>query len=173
MAADILSECFPESKIIIIFRDGRDVVDSKLDEESKDGWEIQLKKGLRTPLDENKILDRIKRESKYWKSLMELLLTTYERHHKDLRYKVKYEELRYDTLPELEKLYRFLEIPIDKSTINQIIERYAFEKIPSHKKGSGQFRRFASPGKWKENFSEEQIKVMTKLMGNTLQKLGY
>jgi len=41
------------------------------------------------------------------------------------------------------------------------------------KKGKGKFRRFASPGKWKENFSNDEKEVMNNILKDTLQKMGY
>ena len=41
LAADIISECLPNSKIIILLRDGRDVIDSQVDGFSKGGWIIE------------------------------------------------------------------------------------------------------------------------------------
>ena len=40
-------------------------------------------------------------------------------------------------------------------------------------KGRGKFTRSATPGKWKENFSEEEIKIMDQEMGDLLKNLGY
>ena len=38
-ASDIIGKCFPNSKIIVILRDGRDVIDSSLNALKKGGWE--------------------------------------------------------------------------------------------------------------------------------------
>ncbi len=40
-------------------------------------------------------------------------------------------------------------------------------------KGKGQFRRFATPGKWKENFTDEEKKTVENMIGDTLRKMGY
>jgi len=64
MAADIIAECLPNSKIIILLRDGRDVVDSKIDESSSEGWELKLKKDKRRPITEKTKLQWIDRYSK-------------------------------------------------------------------------------------------------------------
>jgi len=66
-----------------------------------------------------------------------------------------------------------LEIEIDKKTLEKIVEKYSFENIPSGLKGKGKFARSASPGKWKENFSEEEKKIMSDVMGDKLVNLGY
>jgi len=51
--------------------------------------------------------------------------------------------------------------------------RYSFENIPTDQKGKGKFARSASPGKWKENFNEEEQEVINDIMKETLKELGY
>ena len=90
-----------------------------------------------------------------------------------MRYLLYYEDLIANTTQELKKLYQFLEIDIDEKKLNNIVEKYSFENIPQEKKGKGKFRSFASPGKWKENFSNDEKEVMNNILKDTLQKMGY
>jgi len=57
--------------------------------------------------------------------------------------------------------------------VDDLIQKYNFDNIPANKKGSGKFYRSATPGKWKENFNEEEKKIMEEIMGESLKKLGY
>jgi len=173
IAADIIAKCLPNSKIIIMLRDGRDVIDSKIDAVSSGGWEIVKNKGLLKPITEKTRLRYIRRHAKFWTALMKILMKTYNEHPKELRYKLHYEDIRQNTLEELKKLYKFLEIDTEEENLVKIISKYSFEKIPENEKGKRKFRRFANPGKWKENFSEEEKKVMGKIMSDTLKELGY
>ena len=86
---------------------------------------------------------------------------------------VKYEDILKNTFGELEKLYKFLEIEISTQEIQKIVQKYDFKKIPEDQKGPGKFHRSASPGKWKEHFSEEEKNTLNVIMGDTLKKLGY
>ena len=86
---------------------------------------------------------------------------------------LKYENLRKNTETELEKLYEFLEIEISKEEIQKIVHTYDFKNIPEDQKGSGKFHRIASPGKWKEHFTPEEIKIMDGIMKQVLIKLDY
>jgi len=163
----------PNSKIIILLRDPRDIIDSKIDEVSSGGWELDLKKGVRDELPKKNRLNHIKRTSTYWVSLIEILMRTYENHHKDFRYKLRYEDLLKNTLTELQKIYKFLEIDVDDDKLRNIIKKYSFEKIPDNKKGKGKFRRSASPGSWIENFNDEEKKIMNDILKDKLHELGY
>jgi len=173
ITSDIIAECLPYSKIIILLRDGRDVIDSKIDAESPGGWEIKEKKGLRREVKDNDRLQFIKKFSKFWNQLMEILLKTYENHPSELRLLLKYEELRKNTFVELKKIYEFIEIQINDEEIKTIVTKYSFENIPENQKGPRQFKRYASPGKWKDNFNEEEKELINNLIGETLLKLGY
>ena len=174
MAADIIAKCLPQSKIIIVLRDGRDIVDSKIDENSPGGWELEREKGgINQEITPTRRLNFIKVYSKRWVILMEILMKAYEKHHNDLRYLLKYENLRQDTFPEIQKIYKFIGIEINPETLEKIVKKYEFEDIPKEKRGKGQFRRFATPGKWKENFNEEEQLIMNSFMKDTIKKLNY
>ena len=51
--------------------------------------------------------------------------------------------------------------------------KFTFENLHPEQKGPGKFARSASPGKWRDNFSEEEKKVLEKIMGPLLRILGY
>jgi len=170
MGADNIIECTPNSKIIFVLRDGRDVIDSLVDARSKKGWGTKL--GAKQINEGNKT-QFIERHANLWRIRTELLLSLFENHPSNLCHKVKYEDLRKNTKEELEKIYKFLEIDVPQEKLDEIVSKYSFENIPDSQKGSGKVRRSASPGKWKENFSEEEQKIMNEKMGETLKKLGY
>ena len=86
---------------------------------------------------------------------------------------IKYEDLLNNTLDELKKIYDFIGIKISDKELEKITDKYSFKNIPQSKKGSGKVTRSASPGKWKENFSQEEQKIMNDVMGETLKEVGY
>jgi len=165
---DIISECMRNSKIIILLRDGRDVVDSSVEATSQDGFMTK-----RFNLGKQNRRAKINGHSQVWNTATKNLLKTYDMKSKDLRYKIKYEDLRKNTLEELEKIYKFLEINIPKLELEKIVTKFSFENIPEKDKGPGKFRRSATPGKWKENFNDEEKKVLEDIMGSTLRMLEY
>jgi len=173
LAADILTECLPNSRIILLMRDPRDVIDSRIDEVSTGGWELELKKGVEDVVVNELRISSIRNNANYWVGLMKILMKTFENHSKDLRYLLRYEDLLTNTEQELEKLYQFLGIDIDEKNLNAIIQKFSFKKVPQEEKGKGQFKRFASPGKWKENFNEREKDVLNDILKDMLQKVGY
>ena len=182
-SADILLDCLSNSKAIILLRDGRDVIDSLVDARSKEGW--MTKSGLKpiTKVKENTNEESflptpnrrvfVKNQSKAWVVRTENFLKAYNNTPTDLRYLVKYEELLKNTKNELKKIYEFIKIDILDSDLQKMVEKFNFKNIPEDKKGSGKFTRSATPGKWRENFDQDEKKIMNQIMGKTLQKLDY
>jgi len=169
-AADIILDCLPKSNMILLLRDGRDVVDSLLDARGHHGF---MAKNGAPEIYKNQRFSFIEYRSKIWIELMKNLKKGYEHHPFNLRYKIRYEDLRRNTLEELRKIYKFLEIDIPERELQKIVEKYTFENLPDNIKGSGKFHRSATAGKWKENFTEKEIELINKIMGNTLKELGY
>jgi hypothetical protein len=166
-AADIIAQCLPRSRIIIVVRDGRDTVDSRFYSSVKGSWAHKT-------FDENENRTAfIQRYAKLWKVIMESCMTAYENHYPDLRLLVKYEELRFNTFDLIKKMYQFIGIPISDDKIAELVEKYSYENIPETQKGDYRRVRKASPGLWKEHFNEEEKVILNEIMGETLSRLGY
>jgi len=170
MGCDIIASCLPESRIIILMRDGRDVLDSVLDAQDSSGWET--KRGLKH-ITKDLRLEYLKRHARTWNRLVKLLIKSFDSHSKERRILIRYEDLINQTFDEVKKIYEFLEIDIKKEELEELIKKYDFKNIPESEKGKGKFRRFATPGKWKENFTDEEKKTVENMMGDTLRKMGY
>ena len=154
-------------------RDGRDVIDSKMDSRKSKSWASE--KYDITPIsdEKNSRLIEIEKMAKSWNKLISVLKSCYENHDPKLKLKIKYEDLLQNTSSELKKIYDFIGIDIPDDELQKIVQKHSFENIPKNQKGSGQVTRSATPGKWKENFSEEEQKIMQDIMKSTLSELGY
>jgi len=170
VGADIISECFPMSRIIILLRDPRDILDSRVDALSEKGW--STKQGW-NPITEKNRIQFIERECLLWVQLIKILIKVRENHHKDFQKTIKYEDLRENTSEVLQKIFSFLAISIDEKKLQNIVDELSYEKIPPSEKGEGKMVRAASPGKWKEHFNADEVAKMESIMGDTLNQLGY
>ena len=172
LVADIISKCLPNSKMVFLLRDGRDVVDSTLNAYGKEGW---MTKGLGVyPLStKEKRLEFLEKWSRHWVKRTEIMMETSKSHNKELTYLVKYEDVRENLRPRLEKLYQFIGIDISQDDLNKIVKKYTFENIPKKLRGEGKFYRSASPGKWKENLSKEEQSIMNNIMKEMLSTIEY
>jgi len=169
--SDIISKCLPNSKIIFLMRDGRDTIDSFIDARKEGGWLFARNKN--TVIKKNQRPHFIQLRAKMWVVQTKNFLNTYEKGSKDNMFLVKYEDLRKNTFETISSIYKFLKIDISDNELKNIIDKYSFENIPKNEKGSGKFNRSATPGKWKENFSKDEIKIMNNIMDETLKLLGY
>jgi len=168
--SDIISKCLPNSKIIFLMRDGRDVIDSLIDARKEGGW---LALRIKTVIKKNELQDFILHRAKMWVAQTKNFFKTYEKGSKENMFLVKYEDLRKNTFETISSIYKFLKIDISDNELKKIIDKYSFENIPENEKGSGKFNRSATPGKWKENFSKDEIEIMNNIMDETLKRLGY
>lgn len=173
-AADLLMECFPNSRLIFLLRDGRDVVDSQLDTHRKDSWAKKSLALKRPEIENEKMrLQLIKKYANYWERMTKIVWESFQKHQPQLRLLVKYEELRENTFEHLKKIYNFLNIEVDDETLNSLIKRHDFDNIPSNQKGPGKFYRSASPGGWKKSFNENEKREMNSIMEDFLNLFGY
>jgi len=170
LGAEIISYCLPNSKIIILLRDGRDVIDSRLDARSEKGW--STKDGWKAIAKKDRI-PFIERESKIWVKIMNNLMKTYDYHEKRNIVLLKYEELLGNTFEKMKQIFKKIEIDIDDKVIKKIVREQEFKTWKKNPKGKGQKFRSASPGKWEQNLNEQEREIMNKIMETTLKKLGY
>ena len=169
-ASDILSECLPNSKLIVLIRDGRDIIDSLVDSRSKVGWQNIRPNSVITEKNRVRVVEDL---AKNWVQQMENLMRSFENHEESQKMLVRYEDLIEKPSVILKKIYDFLKIEISLGRVDDLIQKYNFDKIPENKKGPGKFFRSATPGKWKENFNDEEKKIMEEIMGKSLKKLEY
>ena len=166
--ADIISKCLPNCKIILLLRDGRDVIDSAMAARGEQGF--MAKGGLKQIQLEDR-LNFIKKRSEIWVAMIQNMQRAYEIHSKV--YKIKYEDIRKNPMEYTRKLYEFIGIKISDDELGQVIKKYTFENIPKEMKGEGKFYRSASPGKWREHFTDKEKEIMNSVMNDTLNQLEY
>ena len=166
---EIILECLPKSKLIFLLRDGRDIVDSQIDAFKKGSWNEDGGEWLKNTTRER----RIELLSKGWTKSIKSVFESFQKHNSKLKILVKYEDLLTNTLDELQKIYDFIGIKTSENELKEKIKKYEFKNIPNSMKGSGKFYRVATPGKWKENFNQEEQKLMNSIMGEILKKMNY
>lgn len=170
LGADIISNCLPNSKLIIMLRDGRDIIDSRLDAVTEGGWSTKL--GWK-PIPTEGRLPFIERESKRWVAIISNLLKTYENHDESFKILIHYEDLLKNTFQKLKNIFSFLEISFSDKEIEKLANTWSYKKVSSNSKGKGKMIRLASPGNWKQGLEENERDVVNKIMSPTLTELGY
>ncbi len=171
IGAPLLMEALPESRMILLARDPRDVVASSLDAWTEDSWANRNlakklgKKALNWSPD-----GVVERSSKSFLQHMGNAKRAYDLHegHKVL---VKYEELRADALGTMRRIYSTLEMPVEQGELLRAVEKHSWESLPEEQKGEGKFYRKAEPGGWREDLTPEQVETVEKITSPLLQEL--
>jgi hypothetical protein len=167
--ADFLMSILGTSRMLFLLRDGRDVVDSMLDAQSDGGWLAGL-----TPVEsELQRLEFVRRRSRLWVIRTMTVQRAFDAHPPQLRFRVRYEDLRENTLAALRAIVDWLELDRSDEQLQAAVDALNFESYPSRAKGPGKALRAASPGLWRENMSEPEQEAMSEIMGKPLEALGY
>jgi len=164
--SDIIMKCFPNSKLIFLIRDGRDVIDSR------QGKHHNPRKDVGPETSEQRKF-RIAHFALMWNTMINITKKAYNAHNPDLRLLVKYEDLRLNPIPEIKRIYKFLGYDLIDEELKFIADESSFENIPDELKGDDKAIRKAKPGSYKEYFTEEELKIANKMMKENLLEFGY
>jgi hypothetical protein len=166
IGAPLLMEAFPESRMVLLVRDPRDVAASFLDASRRGAW-----------LYERRSRGWIK-ESGYADSdpdtFLRLIAEEYMQHvgnakkahdaqPKERRVLARYEDLVGDPLGTLRYVCSGIGIEVDDERLESVVKRYSWKNVPEEEKGEGKFYRKASPGSWREDLTPEQVRTVERI----------
>jgi hypothetical protein len=148
---------FPGAKLIVIYRDGRDVVTSD---------RFFTRDYGRKPFD-------FSAAARAWKQDMEAHLAGAEHHPV---FACGYEALLNDGRTVARSLFRFLGLRHDDGLVDDLLERSSFRFYAGRERGQEDRRRFyrkGVAGDWKNHFSAEEATLFREIAGDMLVRLGY
>ena len=169
-----LLEAFPESRMIFLVRDPRDVVASQLDAAKKGGWMYMFtvrgeqREWPDSVADTNPtafvedMANRYMRDIGYVKQAYD--------HHKGPKVLVRYEDLRADTQGTMKRMYSALGLRVKERELARAVDKHAWESIAEDEKGEGKLRRKAKPGGWKEDLTLEQAEIVERITAPLLEE---
>ena len=169
-ASDTIMDLFPDSSLIFLLRDGRDVVDSWLDAYRDGSWATD--EGA-YPLDDTGRPALIRWQSSVWLHRTEVVQETYARTPPERRVLICYEEMRADPVAALERICSMLGIEAAREQLEEIAGTHSFSRVPKSDKGAGREIRRAEPGGWANHMTREEIGQMHEILGAKLDELGY
>ncbi len=172
-ASDSLMSLFPESRLLFLVRDGRDVIDSLIDAMlARDSWWQQSQ-----VTDEPRIVSErmafIHHHANLWLQRTESTERAFAATPPGQRHQVGYEVLLSETMPRFTAMLDWLGMEISPDEVEAAVERRSFSAIPDAQKGPGKRARSASPGQWRERLRPGEIDLVERIMGPKLRELGY
>ena len=169
-AAELLLSLFPDSRLIFLLRDGRDVVDSWVDGYSNGSW--ALAEGA-FPIRDDSRLAFVRWQSSVWGYRTAAVRAAFERHPAAQRVLVRYERLLDDPARDLRHICTRFGLPTGGDQLPSIGNANSFERLPPSSKGNGRHARSAQPGGWRRNLTLEEQEAMLAIIGPMLAELGY
>ncbi len=172
-AADSVMSLFPESRLLFLVRDGRDVIDSLIDAMlTRDSW-WQQSQVSDEPMIVGERMGFIRHHASLWVQRTESVQRAYSATPEPLRLQVGYETLLADTANGFQRMLDWLGMSVDPDAVRAAVEKRAFSSIPAEQKGPGKRARSATPGQWRERLRPEEIDLVETIMGPKLRELGY
>jgi hypothetical protein len=166
--APLLMDLFPNSKLIFLLRDGRDVIDSWLDAYGQGSWALP---GGAFPVVPEGRPALIRWLAAVWAYRSRAVRAAFERQSPENRLLLRYEDLRHQPEVCLERAGRML--GLDCAPVAEIAQRHSFERVPRGSRGSRRRVRQAATGGWRENLTAAEQEVMHEALGAALAEFGY
>ena len=161
LGAPLIMEALPESRMILMMRDPRDVAASVMDGRREGSWihEAAKRSGTEDNRADSDPTTQVKKHVENNLETMSHARQAYDDHkgHKTL---LKYEDLRADTLGTMKRAITDLGLEVDEAELARTVQRYSWENVPEQEKGKGKFYRKATPGGWKEDLDPEEIEII-------------
>lgn len=169
-AAGLLMDLFPDSRLVFLLRDGRDVIDSWLDAYAEGSWAID--EGAYPVADHGRVA-LVEWLAAVWVTRTRIVRECFLACDPDRRAMVRYEQMREDPVGSLKAIGEVIGLEPTEAELARAVEQHRFEKARPDERGEGKAIRKARPGSWQQGLNEDEVRAAMKIMGPTLMELGY
>ena len=170
-AADVVMGSLQRSRMLLLIRDGRDVVDSLLAAYKPNAF-MANKLEYSFSTDDERAAGLLW-AARLWACNTDMTLKAMEQHDPELTRVVRYEDLLTDGVTELKGIYDWLGLQREPGFVDDVIDARAFTKISEKQRGPLTRNRSAKPGLWRENLSRKEQAKVHEICGPLLERFGY
>jgi hypothetical protein len=168
-AADLLVKALPASRLLVVVRDPRDVVDSILDAVRSGSWAADLATLDDAPESRMRFVEDYTR---LWLERIKVVFAACRTLPAQQQLLVRYEDLLADPNTGIRSCLDWLGLDVPDAT-DEHVERLSFKQLGADAKGPGRFARAATPGLWRKNLDAREQDVVNRIARPMLLELGY
>ena len=168
-AAPLIFELFPDSRLVFLLRDGRDVVDSWLDGYRRGAWAIEEGAFPASATGRPALASWL---ASVWGYRTRVVGDAFARLPEGHRVLVRYEDLLSDTAGQLERICRVLGVDVSRRHLERIADEHAYSSVTPAERGPLRAIRSAAPGRWRRR-SRPERRAMLEAMAPELEAWGY
>lgn len=178
MSAPLIMQALPESRLVFLVRDPRDVVASLLDAAKEGTWyefghyeasvveAVSRGNDLRYGSED----DFVRQLARNYATNVSATREAYLAHREGLKAMLRYEDLRAEPFKWVIELHERLGILADENEVRKAVEKHSWENVPEGEKGQGKVHRKAAPGSWIEDLTPKQVKIVEEITAPLLEE---
>lgn len=144
-AADVIMQAFPQSFMVLLMRDGRDVMKSRFSPFASPHLAASKDPALR--------LYAIAYYAHLWNFQVDIMLAAYHGHAASRRLLMRYEDIRVKPAEHIRVLFDGIGVAISEPDLAALVTTSTLENIPAEKKGADKPRQTGQIGKYANVFS--------------------
>ena len=164
-AADFIGQALPESRLIHLIRDGRDVMSSRFGAFASHLLDTNKDPSLRRYA--------IAFYSHFWNFQNDIIEDAVRHHAAGRTFVVRYEDLRANFGQVASKLFEWIGQPLTPVEISSLRARVDIANVTAEEVGYGKRRGDGTVGRYRNVFSPDEIELMQRIMGPVLDRYGY
>ena len=163
--ADVIMQSLPQAFMILLMRDGRDVMKSR--------FSPFASHDLATTTDPALRLHAIAFYAHLWNFQVDIMQSAFAAHAPERRLLLHYEELRVAPTAQLRMMFDKIGMDMSDAALDALVSSTTLDNIPAAQKGPDKPRQTGQIGEYASVFSGAEIALMEAIMGCNLRRFGY